>query len=1675
MFLARIDPSPKAEDKPTVEAAAFVRNEKGQTVAWFGLSTGELQSVILERQEVKHRLLVHRQIVTCLCSVDNTHLWSGSFDRTLKVFNTKTRRVVQTLKGHTDAITCMLKDGQGHVLSGSLNGQLLRWRIRDCRLLNNTTHILTCPRTGAPLPIYSLTLASGKLWVGAGDAIVHVNLDTLAVMHVMTSSTLTGSGGPGADVSPASTTLAPHSIVSDGNNSSGSEYATSRDSGVGSERTSPPMPSAVDGGGGRGASSNVGQPPQPPPQQHPYAWGGRSVAPTALNMPRAFAPTATIPLTNPTHAAASVAATARARSASWRVAPSHHAHGGGVLWGGISTMVTGRVSPTMAALHHHHLPPPPPPPVWRGAGRISSHGRTSTTQGGGGDGVGGTRAAGFTPMAPSVLPPASAVTQPFFIRTDHPHSHAHASSHASCGDGGHGGGPLSTLPRRHTDGHRRVASGGPIPRAKSHGTMGGGAAASGTSTLLHCSHHPDGSDDGRQNQNQILGGSVGAAAEVVQVPMDIVLRPNPLTARKVDAASIESDALGMGCATTLHHTLPHHHFPNAIAMDDKGGPAWTMPPTPSSHTSPPRPYSATPHTPRTLTDDTQREGTRDVAYGGQSNPTPTNRVGVTDNDRHTQQAPAGVDVNMTPVPTPRRRRSLSTGHLASATAMWSGGGDAGSKGKPSNRLAIGVVDTTTGGTGRTWSVSSAGTRPSSKSPQWLGSSRGGGMSQSAHNGLGAVDGEPDANTDNDGHDDDPATIAPTLNATKSLTPVAANCVSAGPNGLVWSCSENAGIVQVWRDDALVQGWEIACAGLNHIQFARGHAWIAGADGALYIWDAELLLPVVEVKAHAAPVRAVAVAGDDTFVLSLSASMDGSVGMFQAAARGRISGAALPLKTDSITLYDRYGFVSARPPSLGMADPSLDTNLTPDGKSGTSTPFSLLLPVGVDPDVLEERRSDQAAHMQAWDEAIVDLLDSTHEGDTLRQALTQQGSIRFLIERGVPDKYRGLVWRILLQSWGHTTSSCASPTAHEARTAVALNEKMERQIEVDLQRTFPTNKHFRAGGTALKRLRRILQRFAIANPAVEYCQGFNFIAGFALLFLDEKAALVALKCIIESIMPVGYFTDPMLASRADQPVFRAVVATWLPDVDAVLTKFDSDLSLVSFNWFFTVFVDAIPTDLTVRIWDLLFLDGDIALFRVGYALLKLNADLIASAKDQVDLFMIMRSLAMNHDAHDTIISLATKKCPVTKEFIVNMRKIHTERIQEQDRIVQVEIDERKAQLDASRRRCAGDHRGEMQADSIKTTLSARVTNDDTHASSHDDIDVALGLSHLDRAPAIPDMSNASQLDAQANVAAPSPADGAVSRQHQDGTSTSALARDGRQGNVSPTFPVDIVDIGAAAIQRRCTEGGSYSSGHLDVAAAAGGGSSVSTSGEASSSHSSVQHKGTDSHNDATDSSLSSATLQVGHGDQAADATTIGKDASTIFNHLLLGGTGDGFVEPSQSLTHSVSRWTNRRLSLRATDLPVSMMRASGSHGNSDLPLSAARRGLVLGQVGDGRDRSPLTGSALTSMTSTTSRRRHQSAPTAVSCDEPNALTTPTTTNTPTSSPTHDAARSPLRLGGNHTTHQDEKSHSIHSKGNDDTEPFFSEDWEEVEMPKPTTRRMSSASSRKTTVADMYDSD
>lgn len=61
---------------------------------------------------------------------------------------------------------------------------------------------------------------------------------------------------------------------------------------------------------------------------------------------------------------------------------------------------------------------------------------------------------------------------------------------------------------------------------------------------------------------------------------------------------------------------------------------------------------------------------------------------------------------------------------------------------------------------------------------------------------------------------------------------------------------------------------------------------------------------------------------------------------------------------------------------------------------------------------------------------------------------------------------------------------------------------EKQIELDIRRTFPNNPYFKCDNN-LSKLKRILLAYSSRNLSIGYCQGFNFIVGKLLIIVDSE--------------------------------------------------------------------------------------------------------------------------------------------------------------------------------------------------------------------------------------------------------------------------------------------------------------------------------------------------------------------------------------------------------------------------------------------------------------------------------------------------------------------------------------------------------------------------------------------
>ncbi len=76
---------------------------------------------------------------------------------------------------------------------------------------------------------------------------------------------------------------------------------------------------------------------------------------------------------------------------------------------------------------------------------------------------------------------------------------------------------------------------------------------------------------------------------------------------------------------------------------------------------------------------------------------------------------------------------------------------------------------------------------------------------------------------------------------------------------------------------------------------------------------------------------------------------------------------------------------------------------------------------------------------------------------------------------------------------------------------------------------------------------------------------------------------------------------------DQLVLRHLVSEHLPSIADTLQRHALDVIGVSMQWFLCVYINSLPLETALRVWDILFFDASpVILFRVALGLLDIYA-------------------------------------------------------------------------------------------------------------------------------------------------------------------------------------------------------------------------------------------------------------------------------------------------------------------------------------------------------------------------------------------------------------------------------------------------------------------------------------
>nr|XP_057944569.1 growth hormone-regulated TBC protein 1-A [Doryrhamphus excisus] len=268
-----------------------------------------------------------------------------------------------------------------------------------------------------------------------------------------------------------------------------------------------------------------------------------------------------------------------------------------------------------------------------------------------------------------------------------------------------------------------------------------------------------------------------------------------------------------------------------------------------------------------------------------------------------------------------------------------------------------------------------------------------------------------------------------------------------------------------------------------------------------------------------------------------------------------------------------------------------------------------------------------------------------------------------IRKGVPNEHRALIW---MATSGAQDQLEKNTGYYQSLLGAQHDPKMVESIATDLNRTFPDNVQFQTTSNPClqKALYNVLRAYGHHNPTVGYCQGMNFIAGFLLIITkDEEQSFWLMDALLGKILP-DYYSPAMLGLKTDQEVLGELVKVKSPRVWKTMMDHNVMWTLVVSRWFICLYIDILPVETVLRIWDCLFYEGSKILYRVALTLIHHHRLLIQQAQSLPDVCQVFKQITHGpfvEECHPFMQKIFTEPGRISIATLTKLRAVCRARI------------------------------------------------------------------------------------------------------------------------------------------------------------------------------------------------------------------------------------------------------------------------------------------------------------------------------------------------------------------------------------------------------------------------------
>uniref|UniRef100_A0A8C5T7P2 TBC1 domain family member 1 n=1 Tax=Malurus cyaneus samueli TaxID=2593467 RepID=A0A8C5T7P2_9PASS len=240
-------------------------------------------------------------------------------------------------------------------------------------------------------------------------------------------------------------------------------------------------------------------------------------------------------------------------------------------------------------------------------------------------------------------------------------------------------------------------------------------------------------------------------------------------------------------------------------------------------------------------------------------------------------------------------------------------------------------------------------------------------------------------------------------------------------------------------------------------------------------------------------------------------------------------------------------------------------------------------------------------------------------------------IHSAVAQGVPRHHRGEIWKFLAEQYHlkHQFPSKQQPKDTPYKELLKQLTSQQHAILIDLGRTFPTHPYFSAQlGAGQLSLYNILKAYSLLDQEVGYCQGLSFVAGVLLLHMSEEDAFKMLKFLMFDMGLRKQYRPDMTILQIQMYQLSRLLHDYHRDLYNHLEEHEIGPSLYAAPWFLTMFASQFPLGFVSRVFDMLFLQGSEAIFKVALSLLGSHKPLILQHENLETIVDFIKSTLPN---------------------------------------------------------------------------------------------------------------------------------------------------------------------------------------------------------------------------------------------------------------------------------------------------------------------------------------------------------------------------------------------------------------------------------------------------------------